>query len=91
VILSDNVVVENCGIYANLVGIYVNASDNFLAQNNAFAAGPVGVHITGASREPIVRKSLFYQNSYGVKLESALGPHGGSLFVLAGRYRDFPG
>lgn len=74
VILSDNVVVENCGIYANLVGIYVNASDNFLAQNNAFAAGPVGVHITGASREPIVRKSLFYQNSYGVKLESALGP-----------------
>lgn len=74
VILSDNVVVENCGIYANLVGIYVNASDNFLAQNNAFAAGPVGVQITGASREPIVRKSLFYQSSYGVKVESALGP-----------------
>lgn len=72
--LSDDVVVENCGIYANRVGIYVNASDRFLAQNNAFAAGPVGVHITGASREPVVRKSLFYQHPYGVKIESALGP-----------------
>lgn len=72
--LSDDVVVENCGIYANRVGIYVNASDRFLAQNNAFAAGPVGVHIAGASQEPVVRKSLFYQNPYGVKIESALGP-----------------
>lgn len=74
VVLSDHVRVENCGIYANLVGIYVNASDHFLAQNNAFAAGPVGIHVTGASREPIIYKNLFYQNSYGVKLESALGP-----------------
>ncbi|MGC8962773.1 MAG: right-handed parallel beta-helix repeat-containing protein [Candidatus Bipolaricaulaceae bacterium] len=74
VILSDDVRVENCGIYANLVGIYVNASDRFLAENNAFAAGPVGIQITGASREPVIRKNLFYQNSYGVKIESALGP-----------------
>ncbi len=74
VILSDHVRVENCGIYANLVGIYVNASDHFLAENNAFAAGPVGIHIAGASREPVIRKNLFYQNSYGVKLESAFGP-----------------
>ncbi len=74
VILSDDVRVENCGIYANLVGIYVNASDRFVAENNAFAAGPIGIQITGASREPVVRKNLFYQNSYGVKIESALGP-----------------
>lgn len=74
VILSDNVRVENCGIYANFTGIYVTASDNFLAQNNAFAAGPMGIEITGASREPVIRKCLFYRNSYGVKVESALGP-----------------
>lgn len=72
--LSDDVVVENCGIYANRVGIYVNASDRFIAQNNAFAAGPVGVEITGASSEPVVRKNLFYQHSHGVKIDSALGP-----------------
>ena len=72
--LSDEVVVENCGIYANRVGLHVNASDRFVAQNNAFAAGPVGVYITGASREPIIRKCLFYQQPYGVKIESALGP-----------------
>lgn len=74
VLLSDFVRVVNCGLYANFVGIYVNASDHFVAENNAFAAGPVGIHITGASREPQIRKSLFYQNSYGIKLESALGP-----------------
>lgn len=74
VMLSDHVRVENCGIYANRIGIYVNASDNFVAQNNAFAAGPVGIHVTGASREPQIRKNLFYQNTYGVKLESAFGP-----------------
>ncbi len=72
--LSDDVRVENCGIYANRVGIYVNASDRFGAQNNAFAAGPVGVHITGASQEPVISKSLFYQHPYGVKIESAFGP-----------------
>ncbi|MFN3346619.1 MAG: right-handed parallel beta-helix repeat-containing protein, partial [Candidatus Bipolaricaulaceae bacterium] len=55
--LSEDVVVENCGIYANRVGIHVNASDRFVAQNNAFAAGPVGVHISGASQEPLVRKN----------------------------------
>lgn len=74
VILSDGVRVENCGIYANLVGIYVNASDHFIAENNAFAAGPIGVQVTGSSREPVIKKSLFYQNSYGVQIDSALGP-----------------
>ncbi len=74
VILSDGARVENCWILANLVGIYVNASDHFVAENNAFAAGPKGVQITGASREPVIRKSFFYQNSYGVELEAALGP-----------------
>ncbi|MCS7239859.1 MAG: right-handed parallel beta-helix repeat-containing protein [Candidatus Bipolaricaulota bacterium] len=74
VILSDYVRIENCGIYANLTGVYVNASDHFVVENTAFAAGPIGVHITGASREPVVRKNLFYQSSYGVKVESALGP-----------------
>lgn len=72
--LSDDVVVENCGIYANRVGIHVNASDRFVAKNNAFAAGPVGVYITGSSQEPLIRKNLFYQHPYGVKIESALGP-----------------
>lgn len=74
VTLSDHVRVENCGLYANFVGIYVNASDHFVAEQNAFAAGPKGIHVTGASREPIIRKNLFYQNSYGVELESAFAP-----------------
>lgn len=74
VVLSDHVGVENCGIYANFTGIYANASDYLVVENTAFAAGPVGVHITGASREPLIRKNLFYQSSYGIKLESALGP-----------------
>lgn len=74
VALSDFVTVRNCGVFANRVGILVNASDSFLAEDNAIAAGPVGIHVTGASREPVIRDSFFYRCSYGVDLESALGP-----------------
>ncbi|MCX7750722.1 MAG: right-handed parallel beta-helix repeat-containing protein, partial [Candidatus Bipolaricaulota bacterium] len=73
VLLSPNVVVENCGVYANQVGIAVNGSDGVLIRNNAIAANPVGVLVTGGAKGTLIDQGLFYQNRHGVEIEASTG------------------
>ncbi|MCR4392248.1 MAG: right-handed parallel beta-helix repeat-containing protein [Candidatus Acetothermia bacterium] len=72
--MSDRVRVENCGLYANQVGLMVNASDSVLALNNAYAGNAIGVLVDGGARETEIRSSLFYQNRHGIELDAAVGP-----------------
>ncbi len=71
--LSDRVWVENVGLYANQVGLLVNASDGVTARNNAFAANPLGVLVTGGARDTLIQQGLFYQNRHGVEIETSYG------------------
>ncbi|MBC7169703.1 right-handed parallel beta-helix repeat-containing protein [Candidatus Bipolaricaulota bacterium] len=73
VFLSDDVRVENCGLYANQIGVVVNGSDGVRVQDNAFAANPIGVLVTGGARETVIQQGLFYQNTHGVEIETSYG------------------
>lgn len=73
VLLSDAVWVERVGLYANQVGLLVNASDDVIARNNAFGANPIGVLVTGGARQTVVQQGLFYQNRHGIEIETSYG------------------
>lgn len=73
VFLSNRVRIENCGLYANQIGLTVNGSDGVMVQNNAFAANPIGILVTGGARETVIQQGLFYQNTYGVEIETSYG------------------
>lgn len=73
ILLSPNVLVENCGIYANQFGVVVNASHGVTVRNNAIAANPLGVLVTGGARDTLIEQGLFYQNRHGVEIETSQG------------------
>ncbi len=73
VLLSDGVWVEKVGLYANQVGLLVNASHGVVARNSAYAANPVGVLVTGGAQDTVIEQGLFYQNRHGVEIETSRG------------------
>lgn len=73
VLLSDEVWVEKTGLYANQVGLLVNASHGVVARNSQFAANPIGVLVTGGAQDTVIEQGLFYQNRHGVEIETSRG------------------
>jgi len=73
-VLSDDSRVEYCGIYANQVGVYLNASDRVRVFNSYFAANPLGIRVTGACEDVLIQDGLFYQNRQDIEVESAVRP-----------------
>lgn len=72
--LSEWVRVERSGLYANQVGLFVNASDRLISRDNAHGGNAIGALVTGGSREVEIRECFFYRDRNGVVLDVAIGP-----------------
>ncbi len=74
VILSDEAVVEHSGIYANQIGVYVNASDRVRLRQSVWAANPLAIRVEGVSEDVWIQDSFFYQNRNDIEVESGVRP-----------------
>ncbi len=71
--LSDGSRVEDCGVYGNQVGIYVNASDRVKIRGASLGGNALGILVTGASKETTIRDSLFFKNRTTIRLDISMG------------------
>lgn len=72
VFLSDRVRVVNSGLLVNGHGVSVDASNGVTVSDSFFYKNAIGIWVSGASRDFVARRNLFYQDKIGVKLDSAI-------------------
>ncbi|RLE32623.1 hypothetical protein DRJ58_05045, partial [Candidatus Acetothermia bacterium] len=68
VFLSEGVEVENSGLLVNGHGVSVDASNAVTVSGNFFYKNGIGIWVSGASRDFVASRNLFYQDKVGVKL-----------------------